>query len=139
MASSRARGRAERAAGPVAALLGGLLSVCGLVACGASAPTEAAIYHDPALRPGAVDAASDVERELLSRLSTLPAGQSVVGSGTFLLEPAYAAASGRRCRAIASIELPDARRLACEAPDGWVFVPDVRQEPGGQEPGGAAQ
>lgn len=135
MASSRDRGRARHFLA-----LCGLLSVCGLVACGGSTPTEAAIYHDPALRPGAIDAASDVERELLSRLSELPAGESVrVGSGTFVLEPAYAAASGRRCRAIASVELPEARRLACEAPDGWVFVPDVRQEPGGQEPGGAAQ
>lgn len=124
MASSRDRGRAEGFW-----LLLGVLSVTGLGACGSSAPTEETIYHDPALRPSAIEPASDEERELLSRLPALPDGQPVrLGSRTFLLEPAYAAASGRRCRPIAS---EDTRRLACEAQGGWVFVPDVRQEPEG--------
>lgn len=128
MASSPVRGRANLA------LVCGFLSACGLGGCGGSAPTEAAIYHDPALRPGAVGPSSEEERELLSRLSTLPDGEAV-HVGSFVLEPAYAAASGRRCRAVST---GHGRRLACEAPDGWVFVPEVWQGDG-QEPAGAPE
>lgn len=117
MACSPARGRVDRWS-RIAALTGGLI-----VACGSSAPAESAIYHDPALRPGAVDPAGEDERELLGRLASLPGARSVrIGTHTFVLEPGYAAASGRRCRAVST---EGRRRLACEGEDGWVFVPDV--------------
>ncbi len=118
MASSHARERAERGSW-IAAL------ACALIgACGGSAPTESAVFYDPALRPGVATPTTVEERELLGRLSELSEARSVrIGDRTFMLELPYAAASGRRCRAIAN---DGRRRLACEGEDGWVFVPDVQ-------------
>lgn len=92
-------------------------------ACAGSTPSESTIYHDPALRPGAIAATSSEERELLDRLAASPEPQTIdVNGSTFVLEPEYTAASGRRCRGVRSGERT---RLACDADGGWVFVPDV--------------
>lgn len=120
MASSHARGRVER--GSRVAALGCIL----LCACGASsAPNESAIFYDANLRPGVVEPATEAERELLIRLSELPAESVRVGERTFRLGPVYSAASGRRCRLVMSDE---SRRLACQHDEGWVYVPDVHSD-----------
>lgn len=101
-------------------------SLVSLTACGSAPPSEATIYYDPALRPGVVEA-SDAERQLLARLDEVPPGQSLEIAGhVYVAEAPYAAASGRLCRSVrvraGERETP---RLACEADQGWVFVPDV--------------
>lgn len=76
-----------------------------------------------------VGARSDDERALLARLGTLPSGKPErVGTTTILAEPAYAAASGRTCRALQLTQGPRSvsrARLACSKGDAWFFVPDV--------------
>ncbi|MCZ7681950.1 MAG: hypothetical protein M5U28_25425 [Sandaracinaceae bacterium] len=108
------------------AALSTLCAGLALAACGGSAPSEATIYYDPALRPG-VAAATGPDHELLARLGELPPGEAVnVGDRVYEAEAPYTAASGRLCRAVRVREPDGARaRLACEAEDGWVFVPDV--------------
>ena len=91
--------------------------------CGSQAPRDDQIYHDPALRPGVVEARGP-ERTLLVRLSqaNLPRSMTIEGQ-EFTVEPIYDAASGRRCRAVSAGR---GRRLACERPDrSWVFVPTL--------------
>lgn len=94
-------------------------------ACGASAPPDEVIYHDPALRPGVVPPTSEEERQLLSRLDELSSGEPVtLGGERFVAEPPYDAASGRRCRRIERAD-GDSAKLACSQQDGeWVFVPN---------------
>ncbi len=91
------------------------------VGCGGTAPREADIFHDPALRPGVVEAGG-AEREILSRLGDEGLSTVTFGGRDYALEAPYDAASGRRCRGVVGAE----RRLACQNPDGsWVFVPDI--------------
>lgn len=106
----------------LASLTTGLL----LVACGSASPSEATIYYDPALRPGVVEP-SDAERAALAQLDEAAAGQSIeIGASMWVAEAPYAAASGRRCRSVrVRAGESESARLACEADDGWVFVPDV--------------
>ena len=106
------------AALPTALLLSAIAS-----GCGSSPPREADIFHDPALRPGVVEA-QGAEREMLARLGSIPDETQVEAAGTTLVvEAPYAAASGRRCRGLRAVS---GRRIACETSDGeWVFVPDV--------------
>lgn len=95
--------------------------------CGASEPREEDIFHDPSLRASHVQPADDTERAVLRELAGHPGEEAVeVGGQTVRLERPYHAASGRRCRAVA---LGEARRLACEYPEGWAFVPSVGTEP----------
>lgn len=94
------------------------------IGCGAAAPPEAAIYHDPALRPGVVAAVEADETELLSRLASDDSTQTIiVGDRRFEVAASYHAASGRPCRSILTDR--GAPRLACRADDEWVFVPQV--------------
>jgi len=105
---------------PFAFVLSALVSV-GAVACGASEPREADIYHDPALRPSFLEPASDAERALLAELGSDPeTGAVQVAGASFRVGAPYHAASGRVCREVAA---DAARRLACETEDGWRFVP----------------
>lgn len=104
-----------------------LFTLALLTACGASEPREADVFHDPALRPGVVQPSGTAEAGLLEQLASNPdPGTIAVGEQSFTLEPVYAAASGRTCRGVQSGE---ARRVACEANDGWHFVPSVTGSP----------
>lgn len=101
-----------------------LASLAVLAGCG-SGPQESTIYHDPALRPGVIEANDATERELLVRLAVLEAETSIeLGGRTFAAGAPYHAASGRRC--IHVVEA-DTERLACSTSDEgpWVFVPIV--------------
>ncbi|HHH28714.1 MAG TPA: hypothetical protein ENK57_10275 [Polyangiaceae bacterium] len=98
----------------------GLLIALLAVACGGP-PSERDIFHDPALRPGSVEAASEEERQVLRRIDGATSTIEV-GGQTYSLEPPYYAASGRRCRGVLG---GSGRRLACDSPSGWVFVPDL--------------
>ncbi|MEC7520802.1 MAG: hypothetical protein VYE22_13095 [Myxococcota bacterium] len=90
------------------------------LACGSSAPRESDIFHDPALRAGALEADGDAERALLTALAD--AGEGPVEVSGVAATPPYHAASGRRCRRISG----GSHRLACQGDEGaWVFVPDV--------------
>jgi len=107
---------------PFAVALFALASV-GAVACGASEPREADIYHDPALRPSFLEPESDAERALLAELDAGPeAGAVQVAGASFRLGAPYHAASGRVCREVSA---DAARRLACETEEGWRFVPPL--------------
>lgn len=102
-----------------------LVAALALSGCGATTPTEAQVFHDPALRPGVVDAAGPEESNILQRLPE--SGTDVVSSedGRLQLGAVYHAASGRRCRTVGITDQPP--RLACERQDGaWVFVPLLR-------------
>lgn len=101
--------------------------------CGGSQePTERDIWYTQSLRPGTVEPESQAERELLARMEQVPANEPVRFAGhVFVVEPPYAAASGRLCRSIrvegnAAVQL----KLACEDGDRWVLVPDVFAEEG---------
>jgi hypothetical protein len=113
----------SRALRPSAALL--IVGWLGLAAlgCGSSAPREADIFHDPALRPGVVEP-EGAEREMLARLGSIADETPVqAAGGTVVVEAPYAAASGRRCRGLRGAAR---RRVACETDDGeWVLVPEV--------------
>ena len=75
-----------------------------------------------------VKAETEVEREILKALPSLPSGVSRPVRGTAVIaQPAYTAASGRTCRAL---ELGPAgrrpsSRLACSDGGAWFFVPGV--------------
>ena len=120
----------RRAAVPFAILPSAILpsailaAASSLIGCGSSAPREADIYHDPALRPGVVVAADGAEETLLARLPEVASAEVIeVADRRFEVERPYHAASGRWCRAV---RVPGGEpRLACEADDGWVFVPQV--------------
>lgn len=97
-----------------------LATMAATTACGAGAPREADIYHDPALRPGSVAAADDAERQLLAQLADAEGAAEVAG---FSVDAPFHSASGRRCR---GVRRAAERRLACERTDGaWSFVPNV--------------
>lgn len=120
-------------------LAAAVLASTGVHGCGASEPRESDIYHDPALRPGTVDAASDAERQLLARLSEDEIASPLsLGGRSYAVAATYDAASDRRCREIRDGDEP---RLACEEPDGsWVFVPNIvrpRSMPRGIAPAGS--
>lgn len=98
----------------------GTLAACG----GPQQPTAADIYHDPALRRGAIPAEA-AEAELVSRLDALPSGEPVsIGGAVYVATATYDAASGRTCRHVRRVG--GSTRLACADDEaGWVFVPDV--------------
>lgn len=98
-------------------------------ACASAPPPSPRDVADANDTGRAVAAQSDVERELLRRVPQLPADVSVgVGRVNVVAEPAYAAASGRTCRALRWQESASgkaSRRLACTSGREWFFVPDV--------------
>jgi hypothetical protein len=115
----------------------GALALAALTACtgcgGAQRPSDDDIFHDPALRPGALEG-DDVDRALLARLGELPAEARLeLGGRAYVAGAVYHAASGRACRQVlVSAGATSSARLACVARDAtWVFVPDVF---GSQEP-----
>jgi hypothetical protein len=100
-----------------------------LMAC-SSAPKPSPRDVEDANDTGrAVTAASESERELLQQAAGLPVGAPRrVGNATVVSEAAYAAASGRTCRALHVTEAGSgktAHRLACSDGKGWFFEPDV--------------
>lgn len=98
----------------------GLSIVGAALGCGGHPLREEDIFHDPALRPTVVEAASEAERRLLRALGDEPpAGPLRVGDAVFRLGPSYDAASGRRCRRVEGAR----EELACQTPVGWRFVP----------------
>lgn len=114
-------GRGHAAAWGVALVLSG---------CGGADVRDEDVYHEASLRPGIVPAESEVDRNLLARLPSSVADEAVhVGDRVFVLHAAYASASGRRCVLVS--EHGGSTRVACEAQQGWVFVPDVF---GGHDP-----
>lgn len=74
-----------------------------------------------------VPASAETETELLSRLAGVEAGadaQTITVRGqSFEVEAPYFAASGRWCRTVRTGGRSP--RLACQADEGWVFVPRV--------------
>jgi hypothetical protein len=70
---------------------------------------------------------TDGERQLLKDLSNLPSSAPQrAGNVTVVAEPAYAAASGRTCRALhVTVAARTSHRLACRGDASWFFVPDV--------------
>ena len=91
--------------------------------CGSSPPRAEDIYHDPALRPGEVDAADDLESAILAQLSAEPgAGRVEIAGREVVLGATFHAASGHRCREASH---GSSTRLACERESGWVYVPQV--------------
>jgi hypothetical protein len=74
-------------------------------------------------------ARSASERVMLTAVSGLPSGQPREVAGTTVVaEPAYAAASGRTCRALSLNPRKPGKashRLACTIGGAWFFVPDV--------------
>jgi hypothetical protein len=112
-----------------------VLVIAGAVpACGPSLPREQDIYHHASLRPGAVPAQGDAERELLERLPSLAVNEPVrLGDHTFVPLPAYASASGRTCTPVrVSGGGHELTRVACEQDGAWTFVPDIFD--GGEDP-----
>lgn len=102
------------------------LAIAGTIAaCGPSIPREQDIYHQDSLRPGAVPAHSEAERELLAQLGTSGENTTVqAGDQTFVVLTGYASASGRRC--VRLQQTGGGRlRVACERDGTWTFVPDV--------------
>jgi hypothetical protein len=73
--------------------------------------------------------ASQSERDLLQSISQLPAGRAQrIGDDLVVADAAYAAASGRTCRALrltAGKTGKTSHRVACNGGGTWFFVPDV--------------
>jgi hypothetical protein len=102
-----------------------------LASCGcASAPgAEARDLADANDTGSALGARSTSEAVVLTAVSSLPSGQPRQMAGTTVIaEPAYAAASGRTCRALSLNPTRPGKashRLACTTGGAWFFVPDV--------------
>jgi hypothetical protein len=97
---------------------------CSGAAC-ASAPVAGA--WTPELAPTTIEGRTPAETDVLARLAQLPVDESVVVSGLHVVAATpYEAASGRTCR---ELQLDQQPRLACDGPDGWVFVPVLIEGP----------
>lgn len=106
-----------------------LACALGLAACASPPPASARDVADANDTGRAVGARSNVEREVLKAIPSLPSSkpQQVAGA-TVIAEPAYVAASGRTCRAISldsKSKAESRHRLVCTNGGAWFFVPDV--------------
>ena len=112
----------------LAPALGVVLAVS-LSGCASRPALESRDVVDANDTGSALAARSDLERAVLSAVSTLPSGQprQLAGS-TVIAEPAYASASGRTCRALSlspDRKVEKSHRLACTNGGSWFFVPEV--------------
>jgi hypothetical protein len=99
------------------------------VACSSVPPASARDVADANDTGRALAASDATERALLGQVAMLPSGspQRVAGV-TVSAEQPYAAASGRKCRALivtTTPSRPPTSRLACSDGAQWFFVPDV--------------
>lgn len=101
-----------------------------LVVVGCSRPPDARAPEEAAATDhgGRLEPKTAIERELLTKLESLPVGASSLGGQTVTAEAGYDSASGQRCR---RVSWSGAARLACRDGDGWYFVPDVFGSSGG--------
>ncbi len=115
------RRQTERGLGAVA------LALC--VACASVPPASPRDVADANDTGRTLSPASRGEREVLQRISQLPAGTAQrVGDDTVVADAPYAAASGRTCRALrltVSKTGKVSHRVACNGGSAWFFVPDV--------------
>ncbi|MAQ13345.1 MAG: hypothetical protein CMN30_00895 [Sandaracinus sp.] len=98
--------------------------------CASSVPSETELQYVRSVSPSIELATTPAEEATLERAASLPVDQPVVlGDATVVAGPIYAAASGRRCRAVRIASA--AERLVCEdtQTDTWVFVPNVLTAP----------
>ena len=89
-------------------------------------PRDAADANDTG---STLPARSPSEQSILQQVAQLPAGSPrTLGDAVVVADPAYHAASGRTCRALAITHgkaKQVAHRLACSEGAAWFFVPDV--------------
>jgi len=99
-------------------------------ACSSAPPPSARDVADANDTGRTLSPSSEGERELLRRISQLPAGTPQrVGDESVVAEPPYTAASGRTCRALSLTSGKTGKvfhRVACSGGgNAWFFVPDV--------------
>jgi hypothetical protein len=103
------------------------LTLC--TACASSPPLSPRDVADANDTGRTLAPTNQSERELLQRIPQLPAGPAQrIGDDVVVVEAAYAAASGRTCRAVrltASKTGKTSHRVACNGGGSWFFVPDV--------------
>jgi hypothetical protein len=103
------------------------LTLC--TACASSPPPSPRDVADANDTGRTLAPANQNERDLLRRVSRLPAGTAErLGDDVVVADAAYAAASGRTCRVLrltAGRTGKTSSRVACNAGGDWFFVPDV--------------
>jgi hypothetical protein len=107
-----------------------------ILGCAHAQPRTESVVVSP---PSAIAPEDDFERELLRRLSSLPAEQPVsIDDATVTARAPYYAASGRTCRALTiqsagqSAGSAARSRLVCREDSEWFFVPEVFRPEGAE-------